>query len=122
MNWDGKKAFRKANRPELKSHSTLSGFIRAEKEQRKLPVSRSAEEVFFAESRCTLQPEESQPEASWTEKRAAVQALRFFGRLSPENARAALDEVSAESPSDELREFYDELKFEFEMVFETVSK
>ena len=34
-----KKAFRKANRPELKSHSTLYGFIRAEKRQRKLPVS-----------------------------------------------------------------------------------
>ena len=84
--------------------------------RRNLPVSRTAVEIFFAESHCTLQPEE-QPEASWTEKRATVQALRFFGRLSPENARAVLDEVSAESPSDELREFYDELKFEFETVF-----
>lgn len=101
---------------------TVAFLVFAQLFKRKLPVGRSAVEVFFAESRCTLQPEEPQPEASWTEKRATVQALRFFGRLSPENARAALDEVSAESPSDELREFYDELKFEFEMVFETVSK
>ena len=95
---------------------TVAFLVFAQLFKRNLPVSRTAVEIFFAESHCTLQPEE-QPEASWTEKRATVQALRFFGRLSPENARAVLDEVSAESPSDELREFYDELKFEFEMVF-----
>ena len=49
-----------------------------------------------------------------SEKRAVVQALRFFGRLSAENAREALEIVHAESPTDEQREFYEELKFEFE--------
>ena len=60
-----------------------------------------------------MQPEDER-EISWSEKRAAVQALRFFGRLSPENAQEALEIVHPESPTDEQQEFYEELKFEFD--------
>lgn len=74
------------------------------------------QEVFLSESLCTLQPEDER-EISWSEKRAAVQALRFFGRLSPENAQEALEIVHPESPTDEQQEFYEELKFEFAEFF-----
>lgn len=81
--------------------------------KRKKEVKPAFREVFLSESLCTLQPEEARA-ISWSEKRAAVQALRFFGRLSQENADEALEIVHPASPTAEQQEFYEELKFEFE--------
>ena len=92
---------------------TVGFLLFAQLFKRKKEVKPASQEVFLSESLCTLQPEDGR-EISWSEKRAVVQALRFFGRLSAENAREALEIVHAESPTDEQREFYEELKFEFE--------
>ncbi len=72
------------------------------------------EEVFLAECCCTLQPE-GEVKVSWHEQRAAVQALRFFGRISPENATEALTTILSDptTATPEQREFYEELRFEF---------
>ena len=54
--------------------------------------------------------------ATWFEKQAALNALKWYGRLSEENARRVLIEFARMEDSDipEQREFYNDLKFEFE--------
>lgn len=59
----------------------------------------------------------SDPETySWTERHAVIPALRYYGRQSPKHAEEVLDWISSFSKSGqaELREIYNELKFEFE--------
>ena len=54
-------------------------------------------------------------ESSWQEKQAAVQALKFFGRLSPINAQNALSVIAEDGQpkTEELKAYYDDLQFEF---------
>ena len=54
-------------------------------------------------------------ESSWQEKQAAVQALKFFGRLSPANAQDALSVIAegGQPKTEELKAYYDDLQFEF---------
>ena len=92
---------------------TVGFLLWAQLYKRKKEVNPVSQEVFLSESFCTLQPEDGR-EIPWSEKRAAVQALRFFGRLSSVHANAALEIVHPESPTAEQQEFYEELKFEFE--------
>lgn len=74
-------------------------------------------DAFLAETRNSL-VETSDLKSTPKEKRAAIQALKFYGRQSEENAERILDglkdfqEVAGETP--ELQEIYNELKFEFE--------
>ena len=60
--------------------------------KKNLAVEKSRVEAFLAECTCTMHPdvEAGATESSWQEKQAAVQALKFFGRLSPANAQDAL--------------------------------
>ena len=55
--------------------------------------------------------------ATWFEKQAALNALKWYGRLSEENAHRVLIEFARMEDSDipEQREFYNDLKFEFEI-------
>lgn len=93
----------------------MSGFLLfAQLYKHRQVIFPAQEEVLLAECFCTLQPE-NEAKASWHEQRAAVQALRFFGRISPGNAAKALETVlpDPETATPEQREFYEELRFEF---------
>ncbi|MBR5297941.1 MAG: DNA alkylation repair protein [Parabacteroides sp.] len=54
--------------------------------------------------------------ATWFEKQAALNALKWYGRQSEEKARQVLVEFARMEQSDipEQQEFYNDLKFEFE--------
>lgn len=54
--------------------------------------------------------------ATWLEKQAALNALKWYGRQSEEKARQVLVEFACMEQSDipEQQEFYNDLKFEFE--------
>ena len=85
--------------------------------KKNLAVDKSRVEAFLAECTCTMHPdvEAGATESSWQEKQVAVQALKFFGRLSPANAQDALSVISEDGQpeTEELKAYYDDLQFEF---------
>lgn len=85
--------------------------------KKNLAVEKSRVEAFLAECTCTMHPdvEAGSTESSWQEKQAAVQALKFFGRLSPVNAQDALSVIAEDGQpeTEELKAYYDDLQFEF---------
>ena len=96
----------------------MCGFLLwAQLFKKNLAVEKSRVEAFLAECTCTMHPdvEAGATESSWQEKQAAVQALKFFGRLSPANAQDALSVISEDGQpeTEELKAYYDDLQFEF---------
>ena len=85
--------------------------------KKNLAVEKSRVEAFLVECTCTMHPdvEVGATESSWQEKQAAVQALKFFGRLSPANAQDALSVIAEDGQpeTEELKAYYDDLQFEF---------
>ena len=85
--------------------------------KKNLAVEKSRVEAFLVECTCTMHPdvEAGATESSWQEKQVAVQALKFFGRLSPANAQDALSVISEDGQpeTEELKAYYDDLQFEF---------
>lgn len=96
----------------------MCGFLLwAQLFKKNLEVEKSRVEAFLAECTCTMHPdvEAGATESSWQEKQAAVQALKFFGRLSPANAQEALSVIAEDRQpeTEELKAYYDDLQFEF---------
>lgn len=96
----------------------MCGFLLwAQLFKKNLAVEKSRVEAFLAECTCTIHPdvEAGATESSWQEKQAAVQALKFFGRLSPANAQDALSVIAEDGQpkTEELKAYYDDLQFEF---------
>lgn len=96
----------------------MCGFLLwAQLFKKNLAVEKSRVEAFLAECTCTMYPdvEAGAAASSWQEKQAAVQALKFFGRLSPVNAQDALSVISEDGQpeTEELKAYYDDLQFEF---------
>lgn len=96
----------------------MCGFLLwAQLFKKNLAVEKSRVEAFLAECTCTMHPdvEAGATESSWQEKQAAVQALKFFGRLSPTNAQDALSVIAEDGQpkTEELKAYYDDLQFEF---------
>lgn len=96
----------------------MCGFLLwAQLFKKNLAVEKSRVEAFLVECTCTMHPdvEAGATESSWQEKQAAVQALKFFGRLSPVNAQDALSVISEDGQpeTEELKAYYDDLQFEF---------
>lgn len=96
----------------------MCGFLLwAQLFKKNLAVEKSRVEAFLVECTCTMHPdvEVGAAASSWQEKQAAVQALKFFGRLSPANAQDALSVISEDGQpeTEELKAYYDDLQFEF---------
>lgn len=96
----------------------MCGFLLwAQLFKKNLAVEMSRVEAFLAECTCTIHPdvEAGATASSWQEKQAAVQALKFFGRLSPINAQNALSVIAEDGQpeTEELKAYYDDLQFEF---------
>ncbi len=96
----------------------MCGFLLwAQLFKKNLAVEKSRVEAFLAECTCTIHPdvEAGATASSWQEKQAAVQALKFFGRLSPANAQDALSVIAEDGQpeTEELKAYYDDLQFEF---------
>lgn len=96
----------------------MCGFLLwAQLFKKNLAVEKSRVEAFLAECTCTIHPdvEAGATASSWQEKQAAVQALKFFGRLSPVNAQNALSVIAEDGQpeTEELKAYYDDLQFEF---------
>lgn len=96
----------------------MCGFLLwAQLFKKNLAVEKSRVEAFLAECTCTMHPdaEAGAAESSWQEKQAAVQALKFFGRLSPANAQDALSVIAEDGQpeTEESKAYYDDLQFEF---------
>lgn len=96
----------------------MCGFLLwAQLFKKNLAVEKSRVEAFLVECTCTMHPdiEAGATESSWQEKQAAVQALKFFGRLSPANAQDALSVIAEDGQpeTEELKAYYDDLQFEF---------
>lgn len=96
----------------------MCGFLLwAQLFKKNLAVEKSRVEAFLAESTCTMHPdvEAGATASSWQEKQAAIQALKFFGRLSPANAQEALSVIAEDRQpeTEELKAYYDNLQFEF---------
>lgn len=96
----------------------MCGFLLwAQLFKKNLAVEKSRVEAFLVECTCTMHPdvEVGATESSWQEKQAAVQALKFFGRLSPANAQDALSVIAEDGQpeTEELKAYYDDLQFEF---------
>ena len=96
----------------------MCGFLLwAQLFKKNLAVEKSRVEAFLAECTCTIHPdvEAGAAASSWQEKQAAVQALKFFGRLSPANAQDALSVIAEDGQpkTEELKAYYDDLQFEF---------
>lgn len=96
----------------------MCGFLLwAQLFKKNLAVEKSRVEAFLVECTCTIHPdvEAGATESSWQEKQAAVQALKFFGRLSPVNAQDALSVIAEDGQpkTEELKAYYDDLQFEF---------
>lgn len=96
----------------------MCGFLLwAQLFKKNLEVEKSRVEAFLAECTCTMYPdvEAGATASSWQEKQAAVQALKFFGRLSPANAQEALSVIAEDRQpeTEELKAYYDDLQFEF---------
>lgn len=96
----------------------MCGFLLwAQLFKKNLAVEKSRVEAFLVECTCTMHPdvEAGATESSWQEKQTAVQALKFFGRLSPANAQDALSVIAEDGQpeTEELKAYYDDLQFEF---------
>lgn len=96
----------------------MCGFLLwAQLFKKNLAVEKSRVEAFLTECTCTIHPdvEAGATESSWQEKQAAVQALKFFGRLSSANAQDALSVIAEDGQpeTEELKAYYDDLQFEF---------
>ena len=96
----------------------MCGFLLwAQLFKKNLAVEKSRVEAFLVECTCTMHPdvEAGATESSWQEKQAVVQALKFFGRLSPINAQDALSVIAEDGQpeTEELKAYYDDLQFEF---------
>lgn len=96
----------------------MCGFLLwAQLFKKNLAVEKSRVEAFLVECTCTMHPdvEAGATESSWQEKQAAVQALKFFGRLSPANAQEALSVIAEDGQpkTEELKAYYDDSQFEF---------
>lgn len=96
----------------------MCGFLLwAQLFKKNLAVEKSRVEAFLVECTCTMHPdvEAGATASSWQEKQAAVQALKFFGRLSPANAQDALSVIAEDGQpeTEELKAYYDNLQFEF---------
>ena len=96
----------------------MCGFLLwAQLFKKNLEVEKSRVEAFLAECTCTMHPdvEAGATASSWQEKQAAIQALKFFGRLSPANAQEALSVIAEDRQpeTEELKAYYDNLQFEF---------
>lgn len=96
----------------------MCGFLLwAQLFKKNLAVEKSRVEAFLVECTCTMHPdvEAGATASSWQEKQAAVQALKFFGRLSPANAQDALSVIAEDGQpeTEELKAYYDDLQFEF---------
>ena len=96
----------------------MCGFLLwAQLFKKNLAVEKSRVEAFLAECTCTIHPdvEVGAAASSWQEKQAAVQALKFFGRLSLVNAQDALSVIAEDGQpkTEELKAYYDDLQFEF---------
>lgn len=96
----------------------MCGFLLwAQLFKKNLAVEKSRVEAFLVECTCTIHPdvEAGATESSWQEKQAAVQALKFFGRLSSANAQDALSVIAEDGQpeTEELKAYYDDLQFEF---------
>lgn len=96
----------------------MCGFLLwAQLFKKNLAVEKSRVEAFLVECTCTMYPdvEAGAAASSWQEKQAAVQALKFFGRLSPANAQDALSVIAEDGQpeTEELKAYYDDLQFEF---------
>lgn len=96
----------------------MCGFLLwAQLFKKNLAVEKSRVEAFLVECTCTMHPdvEVGATASSWQEKQAAVQALKFFGRLSPANAQDALSVIAEDGQpeTEELKAYYDDLQFEF---------
>lgn len=96
----------------------MCGFLLwAQLFKKNLAVEKSRVEAFLAECTCTIHPdvEAGATASSWQEKQAAVQALKFFGRLSLVNAQDALSVIAEDGQpkTEELKAYYDDLQFEF---------
>lgn len=96
----------------------MCGFLLwAQLFKKNLEVEKSRVEAFLAECTCTMHPdvEAGATASSWQEKQAAIQALKFFGRLSPANAQEALSVIAEDRQpeTEELKAYYDDLQFEF---------
>lgn len=96
----------------------MCGFLLwAQLFKKNLAVEKSRVEAFLAECTCTMHPdvEAGATASSWQEKQAAVQALKFFGRLSPANAQDTLSVIAEDGQpkTEELKAYYDDLQFEF---------
>ena len=96
----------------------MCGFLLwAQLFKKNLAVEKSRVEAFLVECTCTMHPdvEAGATESSWQEKQAAVQALKFFGRLSSANAQDALSVIAEDGQpkTEELKAYYDDLQFEF---------
>lgn len=96
----------------------MCGFLLwAQLFKKNLAVEKSRVEAFLAECTCTIHPdvEAGATASSWQEKQAAVQAFKFFGRLSPANAQDALSVIAEDGQpeTEELKAYYDDLQFEF---------
>lgn len=96
----------------------MCGFLLwAQLFKKNLAVEKSRVEAFLVECTCTMHPdvEAGATASSWQEKQAAVQALKFFGRLSPVNAQDALSVIAEDGQpeTEELKAYYDDLQFEF---------
>ena len=93
----------------------MCGFLLwAQLFKKNLAVEKSRVEAFLAECTCTIHPdvEAGATASSWQEKQAAVQALKFFGRLSPVNAQDALSVIAEDGQpeTEELKAYYDDLQ------------
>lgn len=96
----------------------MCGFLLwAQLFKKNLAVEKSRVEAFLVECTCTMHPdvEVGATASSWQEKQAAVQALKFFGRLSSANAQDALSVIAEDGQpeTEELKAYYDDLQFEF---------
>lgn len=96
----------------------MCGFLLwAQLFKKNLAVEKNRVEAFLAECTCTIHPdvEAGATASSWQEKQAAVQALKFFGRLSLVNAQDALSVIAEDGQpkTEELKAYYDDLQFEF---------
>lgn len=96
----------------------MCGFLLwAQLFKKNLAVEKSRVEAFLVECTCTMYPDvgAGATESSWQDKQAAVQALKFFGRLSPINAQNALSVIAEDGQpeTEELKAYYDDLQFEF---------
>lgn len=96
----------------------MCGFLLwAQLFKKNLAVEKSRVEAFLVECTCTMHPdvEVGAAASSWQEKQAAVQALKFFGRLSLVNAQDALSVIAEDGQpkTEELKAYYDDLQFEF---------